>query len=71
MKIDEIRTLLHSQPFVPFALHLADGREFLIAHPDFIATAHKSDTIVVYQEDDTFNIVDLSLATDAHVGVPA
>jgi len=50
---------------------MADGREFRIEHPDFVATAHRSDTIVVYQEDDTFNVVDLALATDAHVGAPA
>ncbi len=71
MRVDEVRTLIHSRPFVPFTIHMADGREFRIEHPDFVATAHRSDTIVVYQEDDTFNVVDLALATDAHVGAPA
>ena len=70
MKTDEIRTLLHSQPFVPFTIHLADGREMKVAHPDFVATAPKSDTIIVYQSDNSFNIVDLALATDAEVKMP-
>ena len=68
MKVDEIRTLLHAQPFIPFTIHLADGRKLRIAHPDFVATAHKSNTIIVYLPDDSFHVVDLALATDAHVG---
>ena len=56
MKGDEIRSLLHSQPFAPFDLHLADGRKFHVALPDFIATARKPDKAIVYREDDAFNI---------------
>lgn len=70
MKSEEIRTLLHTQPFVPFTIHLADGRKMRIDHPDFVATAPKSDTLIVYQSDNSFNIVDLTLATDAEVKVP-
>ena len=33
---DRIRELMHQTPFRPFTLHLADGREFRIDHPDYI-----------------------------------
>jgi len=67
MQTDEIRTLLHSQPFVPFTIHLADGREMRVEHPDFVATAPEGNTIIVYEPDGSFAIVDLSLAVDAEI----
>ena len=67
MRTQEIRALLHARPFVPFAIHLADGRQMEVKHPDFVALAPTGDTIVVFQEDNSFNVVDLALATDAEV----
>jgi hypothetical protein len=31
----EILRMLRQQPFLPFRLHLADGRTFDVRHPDF------------------------------------
>ena len=33
MKPEEIRELLDAEPFVPFRIHLKDGRSYLIARP--------------------------------------
>ena len=33
----QVRDALHRQPFRPFALQMADGRSYIIKHPDFIA----------------------------------
>jgi len=30
----DIRHLLHAQPFVPFTIHVADGREYRVPTPD-------------------------------------
>ncbi len=67
MQVDEIRTLLHGRPFVPFTIHLADGRTMRVEHPDFVATAPEGNSIIVYEPDSSFAIVDLSLAVDAEV----
>jgi len=67
MQVDEIRTLLHSHPFVPFTIHLADGRSMHVVHPDFVAIAPEGNSIIVYEVDSSFAIVDLSLAVDAEV----
>ncbi len=37
VNIDEIRKLMHAQPFQPFLVRTSDGRELLVKHPDFIA----------------------------------
>jgi hypothetical protein len=34
-----IRELLHAQPFVPFVIRMADGRDYRIEHPDFVLAA--------------------------------
>ncbi len=34
--LQEIRDLVGRAPFVPFTIHLADGRVLRIPHPDFV-----------------------------------
>lgn len=34
MDIAGVRDALHSQPFVPFTIRLADGRSLPVPHPD-------------------------------------
>jgi hypothetical protein len=64
MTIEQIRAAYDAQPFRPFVMHLADGRSIPVGHREFIATAPSGRTIVVYQPDDSFNVVDLLLITD-------
>lgn len=67
MTIEQLRNLYNAQPFQPFDMHLADGRSITVAHRDFIASAPSGRTVVVYEPDDSFHIVDLLLVTDIHV----
>ena len=67
MSIDQVRTLYDAHPFRPFVLHLADGRAIPVHHHEFLASAPSGRTIIVYQPDDSFNIVDLLLVTDLEV----
>ena len=67
MTIDQVRTLYEAHPFRPFLLHLADGRAIPVLHHEFLASAPSGRTIIVYQPDDSFNIVDLLLVTDLEV----
>jgi hypothetical protein len=64
MTIDQIRQLYDAQPFQPFLIHLADGRQLPVKHREFLASAPSGRTIIVYQPDDSFNIVDVMLVTD-------
>ena len=36
----EIRHLLRRQPFLPLRIHLIDGTEYLILHPDTVVIEH-------------------------------
>ncbi len=64
MTIEQLRTAYDAQPFQPFIMHLADGRSIPVMHREFMASAPSGRTIIVYQPDDTFNVVDLLLVTD-------
>lgn len=64
MTIEQLQTVYNAQPFRPFVLHIADGRQIQVLHPDFIMPVPSGRTIFVVQPDDTANIVDLLLVTD-------
>jgi hypothetical protein len=67
MTIAHLRRLYEAQPFHPFVLHLADGREISVEHPEYMASAPSGRTVIVFQRNDAFNIVDISLVTDLEV----
>jgi hypothetical protein len=67
MTIDRIRDVWRAKPFRPFALHLADGRRISVHHHDLLMPSPSGRTVVVYQLDDSLNIIDLLLVTDLEI----
>jgi hypothetical protein len=67
MRVEEPRNLYQAGPFQPFTLHLADGGAIPVRHREFIMPSPSGRTVIVYQPDDSFNIVDLMLVTDLEV----
>ena len=67
MRIDEVRNLLRAHPFRAFSFHMPDGREILVRHRDFIITSPSGRMVIVYQPDDSFNVIDLMLVSDLEV----
>ena len=67
MTIEQVRRLYDLQPFRPFTMHLADGRELAVRHREFVALSPSGRTVIVYQPDDSFNVVDVFLVTDLEV----
>jgi hypothetical protein len=65
--IDQIRTLYDAQPFQPFIIHLADGRQIPVEHRELIARAPSGRTVVVYGTDDAAHVIDLLLITDLEI----
>lgn len=70
MKIEKIREALHTQPFRPFWIHLADGGRLLVEHEDFVAVAPSGRELVVFQADDSHQVVDVPLVTRLEVKAP-
>lgn len=64
MTIEQIKKIYSAQPFQPFVIHLADGREVQVAHRDFIMAVPSGRILVVALPDDTVDIIDLLLVTD-------
>jgi hypothetical protein len=48
MTKNNLRDLVHQNPFKPFRLHLADGKDLRVPHPDFALVA--SDHVAVASE---------------------
>jgi hypothetical protein len=64
MAIEKMKEIYDAQPFKPFVIHLADGREIPVHHREFIMAAPSGRTVIVCQPDDRLNIIDLRLVTD-------
>jgi len=58
---EQFRNMVRAQPFQPFILHLADGRQFHVPHPEFVGMFRGGRTVIVTQQDDSFEIIDLLL----------
>lgn len=63
MTIEQLRKMHQAQPFLPFDIHLADGRSLPVEHPEFLAITPPGRTIGVGLRDGTIEIVDLLLVT--------
>jgi hypothetical protein len=67
MTIEQIKRLYSAEPFQPFVIHLADGREVPVHHRDFIMAVPSGRTLIVCLPDDTVDIIDLLLVTDVEL----
>jgi hypothetical protein len=70
MTIQQLRAAQHATPFRPFTVHMADGRAFPVPHPDFLSMSPTGRTVIIYQEDDEFSILDLLLMTEIQMAQP-
>lgn len=68
MTIEQMRQAWSAEPFQKFTIHLADGRQISVRHREFLAMSPSGRTVIVYQPDDSWNVVDLLLATDLAFG---
>ena len=71
MTIGQFRCALETEPCRPFVMHLADGREIPVRHPELVVSTSTGRTTVVFQPDDTMSIFDLVLVTDLEYREPA
>ncbi len=65
MTKEVIKELLDTAPYVPFTVHMADGRAVTIQHPDFAVVSHGGRTLVVNTEGEKWAYLDLLLVLRA------
>lgn len=67
MTIEQLRSVHQASPFQPFTLHLADGRQLYVPHRDFLSHSPAGRTVVVYDAEESFSMIDLLLVTRIQV----
>jgi hypothetical protein len=67
MTLEQVQSFYKAEPFQPFVIHLADGRQIPVLSREFIMAAPSGRILIVCQPDDTFNWIDLLLVTDLEV----
>ena len=67
MTTEQFRATLNQHPFRPFTIRMADGRAFEIAHRDFIAQSKTGRTVIVFQDDENYSVLDLLLMSELQV----
>ncbi|MFO0930698.1 MAG: hypothetical protein U0736_27325 [Gemmataceae bacterium] len=71
MTVEQLRAVREANPFHPFTIHLADGRSFKVPHRDYLSMSPGGRTVIVYQGDEAFRILDQLLVTELAVeGAP-
>ncbi len=70
MTLQDFRELYDAEPFRPFTIHLASGRQVNLQHPDFAAVPPVGRTVVVFTPEGRMNIIDLLLVTDLEADQP-
>ncbi|MCH8146496.1 MAG: hypothetical protein IH987_00660 [Planctomycetes bacterium] len=68
MQSSEFKSVYRAEPFRPFVVNLADGRNIPVEHPEFMAVSPTGRSAVIYGEDGSFEIVDVMLVTNITVG---
>lgn len=67
MRGDELRAVHLARPFRPFTIRVADGREYFVVHPEFLAYAPPSRTLSVVTPKGFHDIIDLMMITSIHL----
>ena len=67
MTISEFKNILGAKPFRAFTINLADGRSIPVKHREFVLPSPSGRTVIVYQPDDSFDIIDILLVTSLSV----
>ncbi len=61
MRIDELKRAKNERPFRPFLIHMADGREINVRHPD--AVAWDNPRIAICATPGGWEVIDVALIT--------
>jgi hypothetical protein len=56
--IEQLRNIHRAKPFRPYTLKLADGSKVAVRHPEFLSVSPVGRTVIVWQPDGSFEVVD-------------
>ncbi|MDQ3439149.1 MAG: hypothetical protein M3478_02225 [Planctomycetota bacterium] len=53
MTVEQLKNVLHAQPFRPFTIRMGDGRAFFVRHQDFMSRSPSGRMVIVHGDDDS------------------
>jgi hypothetical protein len=60
---ERVRQAHRAQPFKPFIIHMGDGRQVSVEHPEFMAVSPTVHYATIYKEDESTEEIELFLVT--------
>jgi hypothetical protein len=63
MRPEAIKQAADAKPFIPFTIHLADGREAHVPARDFVAI-HPNQRTVIVMTDEFVRLLDMTMITE-------
>ncbi|HEY5297793.1 MAG TPA: hypothetical protein VIK59_07695 [Verrucomicrobiae bacterium] len=57
MIADEIKELMHSEPFRPVKIVLGNQQSFIVTHTDYLMVSPDRQTVVLYDKQGQFKII--------------
>ena len=69
MHTESLKELLHTAPFVPFTVHVADGKSYSVEHPDLVWFTQGGRTMFIATGGEKFVMVDTMLVSSAEPGL--
>ena len=67
MNAKSIREICDKRPFRPFIVHLSDGRNIPVEHPEMVLYPPSGQEVIIYQPDDSFDFIDVFQITSLKV----
>jgi hypothetical protein len=67
MTIEQLQNVHRAEPFKPFTLHLADGKNVHVPHREFLSHSPSGRTVIVYGDGERFDILDVLMITRIEV----
>jgi len=61
MTARQLHETLHADPFIPFSIHLVDGREIYVRHPEFVLISDDGLIVKAFTGDDPPELIDIAL----------
>ena len=70
MTLELFANLLQANPFAPYSMHLADGRELKVTNPELVMIAGDSRSVSLFEPQRATEFIDLSLIVSVRVEDP-
>jgi len=58
-----LKDFLHKQPFKPFTIFLADGRNYTVHHEDYVAVEPEGRRFAMFDEKGRLAVVNMTMIT--------